>query len=98
MVSERVYAVHSTRPDEIGAVEIVFRDEQQARAYAADRSRDHRVVAASVTEFVVGQLGTRHPVAWYRDGQLQEDRARRPGPLYPAEPWSTVETSDVTGS
>ena len=73
-------------------------DEQQARAYAADRSRDHRVVAASVTEFVVGQLGTRHPVAWYRDGQLQEDRARRTGPLYPAEPWSTVETSDVTGS
>lgn len=87
-VTERVYAVHTTRPDDIGAVEIVFGDEQQARAYAADRSRDYRVVAASVTEFRVGELGTRQSVAWFRDGMLQDERGLRPGPLYPAEPWA----------
>ena len=59
-----------------------------ARAYAVSRSTDHRVLAVSVTEFVTGELGTRHPVAWYRDGQLQDQRASRPGALYPVEPWS----------
>lgn len=86
--NERVYAVHATRPDDLGAVEIVFRDEGDARIYACDRSRDLRVLAVSVTEFVVGQLGRRHPVAWYRDGELQEQRAARPGRTYPAEPWT----------
>lgn len=84
---DHVYAVHATRPDDIGAVEIVFLDEQEARAYAVDRSRDHRVLAASVTEYVVSQLGSRSPVAWYRDGVLQDERKPRPGSLYPVEPW-----------
>jgi hypothetical protein len=35
MATDRVYAVHTTRPDEVGAVEIVFEDERQARDYAA---------------------------------------------------------------
>ena len=86
-VSERVYAVHTTRPDDVGAVEIVFPTESEARSYAADRSRDYRVLAVAVTEFVVGKLGTRQAVAWFRDGVLQDERARRPGALYPAEPW-----------
>lgn len=90
-MSERVYAVHCTRPDDaIGAVEIVFSDEQEARSYAVDRSRDFRVVAVSVTSFRLGQLGTREPLCWFKDGVLQEDpRAKRPGSLYPAEPWPT---------
>jgi hypothetical protein len=87
-MGELVFAVHATRPEEVGSVEVIFSDEQTARAYACDRSQDHRVLAVSVTQFVLGEFGTRHPVAWFKDGELQEDRARRPGSLYPAEPWS----------
>jgi hypothetical protein len=87
-VSERVYAVHATRPEEVGSVEVIFNDEQTARDYAISRSTDYRVLAVSVTEFVIGQLGSRYPVAWYRDGHLQDQRAARPGPLYPVEPWT----------
>ncbi len=81
----RVYAVHTTRPDEVGAVEIVFEDERQARDYARSRSSDFRVLAVSVTSYVLGQLGTRHPVAWYSNGQEQHPRAERPGPYYPTD-------------
>jgi hypothetical protein len=82
---DAVYSVHTARPDDVGAVEIVFTTEREARAYALDRSRDWRVLAASVTRFVVGQLGTRHPVAWYVDGIDQPHRAARPGRLYPTD-------------
>lgn len=81
-----MFAVHATRPDDdIGAVEIVFTVEREARDYAADRSRDHRVLSASVTRFSVGELGTRHPVAWFVDGAEQPHRAARPGRLYPTD-------------
>jgi hypothetical protein len=69
-----VWSVHSTKPDELGAVEVIFPSEREARAYALDRSRDPRVTSASVTRFTVGELGTRHPVAWYRDGTEQPMR------------------------
>ena len=82
-MGERVYAVHATRPEEVGSVEVIFSDEQAARDYAISRSTDHRVVAVSVTEFVIGELGSRHPVAWYRDGQLQDQRASRCAPTTP---------------
>lgn len=78
-----VFTVHVTRPDDIGAVEIVFADLQRARSYAADRSRDHRIVSASVTRFVIGQLGTRHPVAWYVDGVEKPQNFDRQ--LYPTD-------------
>ncbi len=78
-----VFTVHVTRPDDVGAVEIVFDDQQRACGYAADRSRDHRVLSASVTRFVVGQLGTRHPVTWYVDGAEQPQRFDRQ--LYPTD-------------
>ncbi|MFD1533341.1 hypothetical protein [Pseudonocardia aurantiaca] len=71
------------RPDDLGAVEIVFLDEHEARQYAQDRSRDWRVLATTVTRFMVGQLGTRHPVAWFVDGEEQPARKARPGKLYP---------------
>jgi len=78
-----VFAVHTTRPDEnAGAVEIVFGDERSARTYAQSRSTDHRVTSASVTRYVVGQLGTRHPVAWYQRGTEQNIRATRPDSRY----------------
>ena len=92
-MGERVYAVHATRPEEVGSVEVIFNDEQAARDYAISRSTDHRVLAVSVTEFVIGELGSRDPVAWYRDGQLQDQRATRPGPLYPVEPWTEATKS-----
>ena len=66
---------HATRPEEVGSVEVIFNDEQTARDYAISRSADHRVLAVSVTEFVIGELGSRHPVAWYRDGHLQAQRS-----------------------
>ena len=63
----------------------MFEDERQARDYARSRSTDYRVLAVSVTSYVLGQLGTRHPVAWYRSGQEQHPRAARPGPYYPTD-------------
>jgi hypothetical protein len=83
--SDAIYSVHTTRPDDIGAVEIVFISEPEARRYAKDRSTDWRVSAVSVTRFVVGQLGARQPVAWYVDGIEQPHRAARPGRLYPTD-------------
>ena len=38
-----VFTVHCVRPDDLGAVEIVFVDEREARRYAQDRSQDWRV-------------------------------------------------------
>jgi hypothetical protein len=82
-VRDEVYSVHTTQPDDIGAVEIVFRTEGEAIAYALDRSTDWRVLAASVTRFTVGELGTRHPIAWFAKGEEQPPRAARPGRFYP---------------
>jgi hypothetical protein len=78
--------VHATRPDDTGAVEIVFGTEREAIAYAKDRSTDWRVQAASVTRFTIGELGTRYPVAWFVDGEQQPPRAARPGGrFYPTD-------------
>lgn len=82
---EWIFAVHTTRPDDVGAVEILFRSEREARAFAADRSTDFRVLASSVTRFLIGALGTRHPVAWYVGGKEQPARAVRPGRFYPGD-------------
>jgi hypothetical protein len=78
-----VYSVHTTKPGDTGAVEILFTSEHEACAYAKDRSTDWRVLAVAVTRFTVGELGTRHPVAWYIDGFEQAHRTARPGAFYP---------------
>jgi hypothetical protein len=57
--SPYVYAVHSTRADETGAVEVLFCSETEARAYAVSRSNDFRVLASVVTRYALGRLGTR---------------------------------------
>src|SRR5918996_4185271 len=80
-----MYAVHSTRPDETGAVEILFASEAEACAYAIHRSTDFRVVAAVVTRYALGRLGTRHPVAWYINGEPQDARAIPASAIYPVE-------------
>jgi hypothetical protein len=82
---DNVFSVHTARPDDVGAVEIVFRSAAEAIAYAKDRSTDWRVLAASVTRFTIGELGTRHPVAWFVDGTEQPPRATRPGRFYPTD-------------
>jgi hypothetical protein len=84
-VSRYAFTVHTVRPDDVGAVEIVFTTEQEARAYAADRSNDFRVLATSVTRFTVGELGTRYPLAWFVNGTEQPRRDPRPGQTYPAD-------------
>jgi hypothetical protein len=78
-----VYSVHTARPGEVGAVEIVFTSEQEARVYARDRSTDWRVTSASVTRFTLGVLGTRSPIGWYVDGVEQRQRWDRQ--LYPTD-------------
>jgi hypothetical protein len=80
-----IFTVHVTKPDDVGAVEIVFPSEDEARAYAVSRSRDFRILAAAVTRFALGELGTRHPVAWYRDGAEQPMRFHD-RQLYPSDP------------
>jgi hypothetical protein len=84
-MTNAVFTVHTMRPDDVGAVEIVFTSELEARAYARDRSTDFRVLAASVTRFTVGELGTRHPVAWFIEGREQSQREPRPGNFYPTD-------------
>ena len=75
--------MHTTRPDTgAGAVEVVFTDERSARVYAQSRSTDARITSASVTRYTVGQLGARHPVAWYQKGAEQDIRATRPDHRY----------------
>src|SRR5688500_14762544 len=59
--AETVFTVHVTKPDDVGAVEIVFRSERDACSYAKDRSRDFRITSASVTRFVLAELGTDTP-------------------------------------
>jgi hypothetical protein len=85
MPRDHVYAVHATKPDGPGAVEVVFDDEELARKYGLSRSLDHRVLATSVTSYVIGQLGTRRPVAWYVNGREQDQRKQRPGQFYPTD-------------
>jgi hypothetical protein len=80
-----VYLVHATKPDDTGVVEIVFTTEHEARTYALDRSRDWRILAVSITRYVIAELGTRYPVAWYVNGAEQPRRAPRPGKLYPTD-------------
>ncbi|MHA6620595.1 hypothetical protein [Pseudonocardia sp. DLS-67] len=83
--SEPLFTVHVTKPGESGAVEIIFRSEADARAYAMDRSRDFRITSASVTRFALAELGTRHPVVWFRDGEEQPHRFHGPErQFYPA--------------
>lgn len=78
-----MFAVHTTRRGQAaGAVEVVFADEHSALTYARSRSTDHRITSASVTRYTLGQLGTRHPVTWYRNGDEQDIRATRPDKRY----------------
>lgn len=87
-----VFAVHTTRRGHsAGAIEVIFADERSALTYARSRSTDHRITSASVTSYPLGQLGARHPVSWYRDGEEQDIRTARPDRrYYPTDHPTTV--------
>lgn len=83
MSGREVFTVHTTRPDDIGAIEVIYPSEREARTFAADRSRDHRVLSASVTRFALGEFGTRSPVTWFVNGEERPQVWDRD--LYPAD-------------
>lgn len=70
---QRVYAVHTTLVDNVGAMSAVYDSEAGARMYAQERSTDYGVLCAAVTSFVLNELGTRTPVGWYREGVLETE-------------------------
>jgi hypothetical protein len=67
-----VFAVHVVRPAEIRPTELICHQLSDAEQYAADRSMDLDVLAAGVTRFLIGELGTRTPVALYVRGVRQQ--------------------------
>ncbi len=60
----------------VGHIEVIWTSEAQARAHAMRRSRDPGVLYASVTVFMLDELGTRYPLVWYQHGE--ENRNDRP--------------------
>jgi hypothetical protein len=84
-VTEYVYPVHATKPDDVGMVEVIFLTEQKARRHAAERSHDFGVLATSVTRYALDALGTRTALAWYVNGTEQPHRKARLGRPYPTD-------------
>ena len=84
-LGQYVWTVHATRRDDVGAVEMIFADLPRAIAYAVERSLDPTVLSTSVTRYILDEYGTRTSITWYVDGQIQEQRARRPGRVYPVD-------------
>ncbi|HEX4226381.1 MAG TPA: hypothetical protein VHZ97_28725 [Pseudonocardiaceae bacterium] len=66
------FTVHVTLAGEIRPTQAVFRDEEQACAYAAAASGDDEVLTASVVRFSLGELGTRSWVALFVEGARQQ--------------------------
>ena len=69
--SKVVYGVHSIRPDEISATELVCTSPEAAEDYARKLSTDPGVLAGAVTRFVLDTAGQRTAVALYVDGTRQ---------------------------
>lgn len=86
MTGQWVYTVHSARAEEVGVVEVIFGSLPDATRYAKSRSNDPGILASSVCEFLVGQLGARSTRAWFVQGVEQPPRGTRPGRMYPAAP------------
>ena len=71
MVHMNVYAVHTTRADEVRPTEAIYSDEATACAHAAEMSTDHGIVAASVVRFALDRHGDRRNIAMFVGGQRQ---------------------------
>ncbi len=79
MARRRVYGTHVTVCDSyVGHIDAIWPTEAEAREHAQTQSRFPSVLRASVTEFTLGELGTRRSVVWYRHGKA--DSNGRPFP------------------
>jgi hypothetical protein len=67
-----VFAVHVVLPAEIRPTELLCEHLAEAEREAKERSTDPEVFAAAVTRFVLGERGTRRPVALYVRGIRQQ--------------------------
>ncbi len=63
-----MYGVHVVMPGEVRPTAALFSDEARALEYA---STDDGVLGATVTKFVIDQLGSRGDVVLYVAGQRQ---------------------------
>jgi hypothetical protein len=69
-MARRVYGTHITRADSyVGHIEVIWSSEAAARTHAMRCSTHPGVLHASVTVFTLDELGTRHPLVWYRHGK-----------------------------
>ncbi|WP_156994249.1 hypothetical protein [Pseudonocardia acaciae] len=71
-VSMHVYAVHTVRPREIRATEVIWTAAGDAESYAQALSTDPGVIAGAVTRFVLNSPGERKPVALFVHGMRQQ--------------------------
>lgn len=77
--ARHVFGTHITMADSyVGHIEVIWSSEAKAKAHALRRSRDPGVLYASVTVFVLDELGTRFPLVWYQHGA--ENKNGRPFP------------------
>jgi hypothetical protein len=53
----------------VGHIDAIWSTEKAARKYALQRSTHPGVLYASVTAFILDQLGTREAVVWYQRGR-----------------------------
>jgi hypothetical protein len=67
-----IFAVHVVLPAEIRPTELLCGKRSDAEREAKERSKDPEVLAAGVTRFVLGERGTRRPVALYVRGVRQQ--------------------------
>lgn len=69
-IPRRVYGTHVTRADSyVGHIDVIWSAEGAARKHALLSSTHPGVLYASVTVFVLDELGTRHPLVWYLHGR-----------------------------
>ena len=68
---KRVWAVHTTLPNEVRPTDAVFGTEEATATHARAMSTDTEVLAASVVRFTVDEVGTRRGVAMFVDGRRQ---------------------------
>ena len=63
--------MHSVRPDEICATEVIWTVRVDAERYAREVSTDPGVLAGAVTRFVLNSPGERRPVTLFVQGKRQ---------------------------
>ena len=85
-MGELVYAVHATRPEDVGSVEVIF---ETNRPHGATRVTARRTIECLGFGDVVRPRTVRQPssVGLVQGRSCSRRAGQRPGSLYPAEPW-----------